>query len=157
VKALKAATDRFLLAVKLLPQFPPPDIERSGRGRICLLSQNHRAFQAQLSSKPMQSHSTPRCNTPKTRKLYFAKQAIASPSSSKKKLAWMIKPKLRKGQLPRSPRRPPERPKQSRSVRTISMLKMNNVPPIALETARTARDILGANGNRRRFTHHAPQ
>jgi glutaryl-CoA dehydrogenase len=78
----------------------------------------------------------------KTRK-QFANKPIASHQLVQEKLAWMIT-EIVKGQLlALHVGRLKDRGKVDFSH--ISMLKMNNVA-IALETARKARDILGANG-----------
>src|SRR5271169_1228057 len=78
----------------------------------------------------------------KTRK-QFAGKPIASHQLVQEKLAWMIT-EITKGQLlALHVGRLKEKDKADASH--ISMLKMNNVG-IALETARKARDILGANG-----------
>ena len=78
----------------------------------------------------------------KTRK-QFANKPIAAHQLVQEKLAWMIT-EIVKGQLLALH---VERLEDNRKVDPshISMLKMNNVG-IALETARKARDILGANG-----------
>ena len=78
----------------------------------------------------------------KTRK-QFANKPIASHQLVQEKLAWMIT-EITKGQLlALHVGRLKDQGKADASH--ISMLKMNNVA-IALETARKARDILGANG-----------
>jgi len=78
----------------------------------------------------------------KTRK-QFANKPIASHQLVQEKLAWMIT-EITKGQLlALHVGRLKDQGKAD--VAHISMLKMNNVA-IALETARKARDILGANG-----------
>ncbi len=78
----------------------------------------------------------------KTRK-QFANKPIASHQLVQEKLAWMIT-EITKGQLlALHVGRLKDRGKADAAH--ISMLKMNNVA-IALETARKARDILGANG-----------
>ena len=78
----------------------------------------------------------------KTRK-QFANKPIASHQLVQEKLAWMIT-EIVKGQLlALHVGRLKDQTKVDSSH--ISMLKMNNVG-IALETARKARDILGANG-----------
>src|SRR5712671_1137382 len=78
----------------------------------------------------------------KTRK-QFANKPIASHQLVQDKLAWMIT-EISKGQLlALHVGRLKDKNKADHSH--ISMLKMNNVA-IALETARKARDILGANG-----------
>src|SRR5246500_1142677 len=78
----------------------------------------------------------------KTRK-QFANKPIASHQLVQDKLAWMIT-EISKGQLlALHVGRLKDQNKADHSH--ISMLKMNNVA-IALETARKARDILGANG-----------
>jgi len=78
----------------------------------------------------------------KTRK-QFANKPIASHQLVQEKLAWMIT-EITKGQLlALHVGRLKDQGKTD--VAHISMLKMNNVA-IALETARKARDILGANG-----------
>jgi len=78
----------------------------------------------------------------KTRK-QFANKPIAAHQLVQEKLAWMIT-EITKGQLlALQVGRLKDQGKAD--VAHISMLKMNNVA-IALETARKARDILGANG-----------
>jgi glutaryl-CoA dehydrogenase len=78
----------------------------------------------------------------KTRK-QFANKPIASHQLVQEKLAWMIT-EIVKGQLlALQVGRLKDKGKADASH--ISMLKMNNVA-IALETARKARDVLGANG-----------
>jgi glutaryl-CoA dehydrogenase len=78
----------------------------------------------------------------KTRK-QFANKPIASHQLVQEKLAWMIT-EIVKGQLlALHVGRLKDKGKVDHAH--ISMLKMNNVA-IALETARKARDILGANG-----------
>ena len=78
----------------------------------------------------------------KTRK-QFANKPIASHQLVQEKLAWMIT-EITKGQL--LALHVGRLKDQGKADAThISMLKMNNVA-IALETARKARDILGANG-----------
>ena len=86
-----------------------------------------------------------------TRALNYAKQRkqfdnrpIASHQLVQEKLVWMIT-EITKAQFLASAGGPPERPGPRRTRRTSPCSKMNNVW-MALETARTARDILGANG-----------
>jgi glutaryl-CoA dehydrogenase len=78
----------------------------------------------------------------KTRK-QFANKPIASHQLVQEKLAWMITEIVKAQLLALHVGRVKDRGKADSSH--ISMLKMNNVS-IALETARKARDILGANG-----------
>jgi len=78
----------------------------------------------------------------KTRK-QFANKPIASHQLVQEKLAWMIT-EITKGQL-LALHVGRLKDQDKADAAHISMLKMNNVA-IALETARKARDILGANG-----------
>src|SRR5438876_4936803 len=78
----------------------------------------------------------------KTRK-QFANKPIASHQLVQEKLAWMITEIVKAQLLAMHVGRLKDKNKVDPSH--ISMLKMNNVA-IALETARKARDILGANG-----------
>ena len=83
----------------------------------------------------------------------FRDQPIASHQLVQEKLTWMIteitKAQLLSLQLGRL------KDQGKSAFQHISMAKKNNVW-MALECARMARDILGANWHRRRLPHHAP-